>query len=278
LSSRYDESELVQALFACALALSRAEQNAKTGGQMNLLTSKSTVLLAGAAIFCIGFSTVARAENLVTFTGGYTTTFSNRDGDFGAGIYSANIDGMPSSSGIICDDYRDEIATNETWNANAYQVSSLTAANLGETLFGNTIGFSGYAEVATLASMMFNNDSTFGFLSGITQSELASAIWDITTPGGIHGLDPRAKILVAFVKASFSGRSTAAQSYLSSLTNLWILTPNPHPGFGLEPQEMFIRGLNVPEGGAPLLYLLLAALACLGAMFVGRPRARIAQS
>lgn len=232
---------------------------------------RSTVLLAGAALACFGFSTIAQAQVAVTFTGGYSTIFSNNDGMFGAGIYSANIDGAASSSGIICDDYRDEITTNETWNANAYQVSSLTAANLGETLFGNTIGLSGYAEVAALGSMMFNNDTKFGFLSGITQSDLASAIWDITTPGGIQGLDLRAHALVWAVEATFSN-SSRAQTYLSSLSDLWVLTPNPHPGFGSEPQEMLIRHLNVPEGGAPLMYLLLAALSCFGALFIGRRR------
>lgn len=163
---------------------------------MNSLTFKSTVLLAGAAFFCFGFSAAARAGDSVTFTGGYTTTFSNSDG-----IYSANINGTSSRSGIISDDYKNEITTNETWNANDFQV----------------------------------------------------------------------------VEGSFLGRSTAAQSYLGSLTNLWILTPNSHPGFGWERRRMYIRGLNVPEGGAPLLYILLAGLSCFGALFVSIRRPRTAQ-
>jgi hypothetical protein len=166
-------------LFAGRVGFSRTEQNAETEeGNVNSLTLKSAVLLAGAAIFCFGFSATARAESSVTFTGGYTTTFSNSGGHFGTGFYS--------------DDYRNEITTNDTWNGNDHQD----------------------------------------------------------------------------VKGSFSGRS-----YLSSLTNLWILTPGPHPGFGWKPQKRFIRGLNVPEGGAPLLYLLLAGLSCFGTLFLSRRKA-----
>jgi len=173
---------------------------------VNSLTLKSAILLAGAALFCFG-SSAARAENSVTFTGGYSTTFSNSDGHFGAGIH-----GTPFHSGIISDDYRNEITTDETWNGNAYRVSGLTASNFGEPFFGNSIG-----------------------------------------------------------------SSTDAQSYLGSLTNLWILTPNSHPGFGFKPSGIFIRGLNVPEGGAAILYLLLAGLSCFGALFLSRRKARTAQ-
>ena len=167
---------------------------------MNSLTLKSAVLLAGAAFFCFGHSAAARAENPVTFTGGYTTTFSSSDGNFGAGFYGANISGTPSSSRIVSDDFRDEITSDETWNSNAYQVFEM--------------GFSG---------------------------------------------------------------GPTAQSYLGSFTNLWIWTPGPHPGFWWGPRERFIRGLNVPEGGSPFLYILLAGLSCFGALFVSRRRTRTTQ-
>lgn len=168
---------------------------------MNSLTLKSTVVLAGAALFCFGFLPAARAEGSVTFTGGYTTTFSTSDGDFGGGSYHANVNGAHYGSRIISEDYRDEIITNETWNANDDQPT----------------------------------------------------------------------------RVNFLGRSTAAQSYLGSLTDMWILTPGPHPGFGWEPHKMFIRGLNVSEGGAPLLYILLAGLSIFGALFIGRRRKQPAQ-
>lgn len=212
-------------------------------------------------VLCCGLPAFAQVS--VQYTGGYSTTWANSSGDYGAGIYTATINGA-SSPGIICDDFNDEITSGETWNAYAYQASSLTSSNIGETLFGSKIGITGYAEVGTLVSMMFSNSTTYGSLTGITQAELSSAIWDITTTGGISGLDAKALALVAAVEAAFNGNNSAAQSYLATLTNLWILTPTPlGPG---EPQEMWTEGLPVPEGGTALMYLLLAGISCFGAM------------
>lgn len=244
---------------------------------MNSRTLRSTVLLSGAALACFGFLTAARAESSVAFTGGYSTIFSNSDGDAGTGSYSANTNGKFSFSDITCDDYRGKIATNKNWDGCAYQVSGFTANNLGGTLFDNTIGTSGYAEVATLGSMMFGNISSFGAPSGITQHDFDSAIWDVTTPSGIHRPSANASSLAAAVETSFSGNLNGAQPSLGSLSNLWILTPSRHPGFGLAPRELHIRHLNVSEGGDPLLYILLAALSCFGALFVSRRKSKTAQ-
>jgi hypothetical protein len=221
--------------------------------------------MGAAMLLCFGLPAFGQTVVSVDFTGGYSTTWSNWGGDYGAGIYTGTINGA-SSPGIICDDFNDNVTSGETWNAHAFEASSLTSGNIGETLFGNTIGITGYAEVATLVSMMFSGSSTYGSISGITQAELSSAIWDITLGGTLQGLDWKAKALVAAVELAFNGNSAAAQAYLSTLTNLWILTPTPlGPG---EPQEMWTENLSVPEGGAALLYLLLGGLSCFGAMFI----------
>ena len=227
------------------------------------LHTKGFLTILGLTVLCFGLPTFGQAVVSVDFTGGYTTTFGND----GAGIYTATINGA-SSPGIICDDFNDEVTAGETWNANAYQASSLTTSNIGETLFGNSIGVTGYAEVATLASMMFSGSSSYGALTGITQSELSSAIWDLTTPGGISGLDAKANQLVAALTSAFNGNTSTATAYLDTLTNLWILTPDPKTGVGSgEPQEMWTKGLTVPEGGSALLYLMFAGITCFGAMF-----------
>ncbi|HEY1903552.1 MAG TPA: hypothetical protein VGG56_14045 [Terracidiphilus sp.] len=223
--------------------------------------------IAGSALFCFGLPAFGQDVVSVEYTGSYSTTWGNSGGDYGAGIYSATINGA-TSPGIICDDFNDEITTGETWNANAYQASSLASGNIGSTLFGNTIGLSGYAEVATLVSLMFGNGTTYGGITGITQAELSSAIWDITTPGGVSGLDAKATALVASVELAFTGNLSKATSYLAGLTNLWILTPDPLTGVGSgEPQEMWTEALGVPEGGTAFMFLLLAGVSCFGAMF-----------
>jgi len=232
------------------------------------LKVEGLVAVAGLVLFCMSVPAAGQQVVSVQYTGGYSTVWGNSDGTFGAGIYTATINGAPSS-GIICDDYNDEITTNETWNAKAYNVSTLVSSgNLGNTLFGNTIGVTGYAEVATLVSMMFSGTSTFGSITGITQAELSSAIWNLTTPGGISGLDAKATALVLAVKAAFNGNAAAATSYLASLKNLWILTPTPlGPG---EPQEMWTQNLQLAEGGAALMYLCLTGLFCSGAFYLRR--------
>jgi len=226
-------------------------------------------MIAGTALLFLGLPAFGQTVVSVDFTGGYTTTFANSSGDFGAGIYTGMINGG-SSPGIICDDFNDDVTAGENWNAKAYQASSLASGNIGNTLFGNTIGLAGYAEVATLVSMMFGNTSnSYGGITGITQSELSSAIWYITTPGGISGLDAKATALVTAVESAFSGNVSKATTYLATLTNLWILTPDPLTGVGKgEPQEMWTENLNVPEGGAALMFLLLAGVSCFGAMFL----------
>lgn len=238
--------------------------------------------IAGSVLLCSALPAIAQQDVTVQFTGGYTGVFE----DYGAGVYSGTINGQ-SSPGIICDDFNDEITNGEQWNAAAYQASSLVSSgNLDSTLFGSTIGVQGYAEVATLVSALFSNATTLGGVIGVTAGELSSAIWDITTPGGIGGLDGNAAALVKYVMGLYGGSGatpsqiTAATNYLSTLTNLWILTPNPKgyapAGEATEPQEMWTESLaiNAPEGGAALMYLLLAGATCFGAMFLSRREAR----
>lgn len=239
-----------------------------------------SAVMAGVSLLCLGLPAMGQQTVSVHLTGGYSTTFSNIDGTDEAGIYSATINGA-SSPGVICDDYRDEESSTATWNATAYQASSLTSSNIDETLFGKTIGLQGYAEVGTLVSMMFGNVTSYSangyHITGITQSEISSAIWDITTPNGIKGLDSNATNLVKALNKAFGSSLTAAEAYLKTLSNLWILTPDPKTGVGSgEPQEVWTEGMSVPEGGAALLYLLLAGTVCFGTMF--QSRKRVAQS
>jgi len=245
------------------------------------LNFKGIAIFAASVILCTGLPAFGQTDVSVTFTGGYTTTWGNSGGDYGAGIYSADINGAPLPSGMICDDFSDEITTGETWNASAIQASSLASGDISGLLFNGThsgyanIGVTGYAEVATLVSMMFGGVSSYGGVTGVTQAELSSAIWDITQGGTLTGLDTTALALVAAVKTAFGSNASAAEAYLATLTNLWILTPSP-TGVSGEAQEMFVENLAVAEGGAALMYLLLASLFCFGAFFMrNRERATI---
>src|ERR1039458_3979842 len=232
------------------------------------ITVGKLIAIAASLLFCIALPAFGQITT-IDFTGGYTTTWGNFSGDFGAGIYSATIDGL-SSPGIICDDFNDEIVSGETWSATAIRASTLSS-NLESTFFGGAIGLNGYAEVATLVSALFNDTQSLYGLS-VTQAELSSAIWDITSGGTLFGLDPTAQELVGDLTANINTEVTA----LAGDTNLWLLVPNPRSGYtgnaaGREPQEMWtnVQGAgftalisNVPEGGNALIYLLLAGATC----------------
>ena len=110
----------------------------------------------------------------VQFTGGYQAVDWGIGGvNAGAGIYSALISpGIPVSpvnpAGIICDDFNDEIYTNETWGATAYQVSTLGSTTpITDVLFGGAnspayanIGVAGYAAIAYLVEELHNPGNT----------------------------------------------------------------------------------------------------------------------
>jgi hypothetical protein len=242
-------------------------------------SSVRIALFAASLVLFASLPSFGQTVVSVDFTGGYSATWnSGWYGDVEAGTYTASINGATSAPGIICDDFNDSVTSGETWKATEYQVSSLiSSGNLNNTLFGKSIGATGYAEVATLVSLMFGGGTSYAGITGITQAELSSAIWDITTPGGILGLNGTAKALVAAVEAAFGGNTSKADAYLATLTNLFILTPNPKTGVGSgEPQEMWTEGLSAAEGGTALMYLLLASFFCGWAFFVHkRERVRV---
>jgi hypothetical protein len=194
----------------------------------------------------------------------------------GAGFYDGSINGVnvgPTypSPGMICDDYYDHIAGGDHWTATGYQVSALNAGNIGNTLFGNApgwglfgfTGLQGYQALAYLANDMFQN----GVGNQALQSSISQALWYLTSNAVTNGsgisfgsLDAQAVILVNYVL------NPANDPSLSTYTGLWIYTtPFAPPGM----QEMWGQ-IPVPEGGAALMYLLLAGVVCFGAMFYSR--------
>jgi hypothetical protein len=109
------------------------------------------------------------------------------------------------------------------------------------------------------------------FMHGVghpdVQSSISQAIWYLTanavTPGTIlwASLDSGAQTLVTYV-------TTHTLPALSTYADLWLYTqPFAPPAM----QEMWGQ-VPVPEGGAALMYLLLAGVTCFGAMFYSRRR------
>jgi len=236
---------------------------------------KILILMASAAFLFLASIAFAQETVNMYFNGNYQ---GGTVEGAGAGFYDGSINGVnvgPSdpSPGMICDDYYDHISGGEGWTATAYQVSSLNAGNIGaDTLFGgdagwgtvfHITGYQGYEALAYLVNDMFVN----GVGNSSLQADISSALWYLTSNASTGGsgialssLSANAQALVNSVLAAIAGGTIAS---LSSYANLWLYTqPFAPPGV----QEMW--GLTpVPEGGAALLYLLLAGGSCFGAMF-----------
>lgn len=202
-----------------------------------------------------------------------------------AGYYTGTVtaNGVTTSSqpGFICDDYNNSIfLPNESWQATATSFASLVTPGgtptsaLNSVLFGNTIGISGYAAIAYLSNLMASTPAT-------GQGDISAAIWYIGSIGtgtlSLSSLDSIAQGYVTSLLGTGSmfgavGSVTSAAVNELETSSLWIYTPtgqNIVPSGYPFPQEFVgsVAVISVPEGGAAILYLLLALFACAGAIY-----------
>ena len=225
---------------------------------------KKSIFLFFAAALLFVPSVLGQNTNM-SFNGGYQGSNWTYNGEtVGTGFYDGSINGTQvgpgqSSPGMICDDFKDNIYSGETWTANAINAASLTSSNIGQTLFGTALGTSAltvYQEVAYLVFQMFTTTTTPDQQAGYSE-----AIWALT--GGVD----HTKLTgwaAQYYNAVIGGGETLTAAQLASL---WIYTPAV-PG-GNNAQEMWGRvPVPVPEGGAAVGYLLLAGLCCFGAVFL----------
>jgi len=234
------------------------------------------ILLSMSAVFLLSVSSAfAQVGNVpMYFNGGYQGNVwsGGPEGSVATGFYDGSINNVnvgpgQSSPGMTCDDYYDNITSGEHWTATGYQVSALNAGNIGNTLFGGVnanwslvqsglSALQGYAALAYLVNDMF----TQGVGDSKLQSSISQALWYLTSAAmgkPIGGLDSTAQGLVTAALAASSNDP------LSMYSGLWLYTQPFNPN---GPQEMWGQ-IPVPEGGAPLTYLLLAGISCFGAMF-----------
>jgi len=223
-----------------------------------------TKFLAGVifgAILCFALPAFGQNSNL-SFNGGYQGDVwcGGSEGCVATGFYDGTINGQqvgPGGAGglgMICDDYNHNIYNGESWTANGINVSTLGAGNIGSTQFGSTIGLTGYTELAYVVNLMFTTNP-----SSSQQSIYSQVIWALT--GGVSAgqLSSGALTLYNWVIAHAGSLPS-----LSTYVNLMLYTPTDQTGGG--PQEMWGQNMQVPEGGAALLYMLLAGVACFWAI------------
>ncbi len=231
------------------------------------MTNK-TQILAGvifALLLCLALPAVGQNSNL-SFNGGYQGDVwcGGSEGCVATGLYDGTINGQtvgPNGTGglgMICDDYSHNIHSGQSWTANGIDAANLNASNIGSTQFGSTIGLTGYTEVAYLVNLMFTNPNSS------QQAFLSEAIWYLT--GGVSKSQIYNTQAWTYVLAAINFFNNGGS--LSQFANLMLYTPTDQSVNG--PQEMWGQAMQAAEGGAALLYALLAGIACFVAMFYSR--------
>jgi len=186
------------------------------------------------------------------------------------GAYSATDTQTHAPTQIICDDFKDD----SNYNPANYTVN--TFSTLGSTLWGSGAAIQ-YKEAAWLTLGMLNK-------SGVTQGYYSYAIWAVFAPGEVlswlKSYNDTAACNAVFgnnctgtAAAAGSLLYTAQQNYMNggNYSNFLILTPQGCSSTGC-PEQEFFEPMPVPEGGSALIYLLIAGIACFGAMFYSRRR------
>jgi hypothetical protein len=232
---------------------------------------RALILTVAVGLLLFGCSAFGQEKTPIYFDGYDGNSW---DGG-GTGFYYGSINGTnvgphDASPGMLCDDFNDHISNPEGWTAKAFQVSNLLA-NWGtrgsNTLFGGsvTVGYNGYLEMAILVEDTFGNTlSTIpGIVGPVSADDVSEVLWCLTggpsncTKTGANAMSANAYTMLTWLKSlNLSGYNT------SQFANLWLYVPSQKG-----PQEMW-GNVVVAEGGAALLYLLLAGVSCFGAMFL----------
>jgi len=217
---------------------------------------------------CLCFALPAYGQNSsLSFNGGYQGDVwcGGSEGCVATGFYDGVINGQqvgPGGAGglgMICDDYKHNIYSGESWTANGISASALNAGNIGGTQFGATIGLTGYTELAYVVNLMFTTNP-----SSAQQSVYSQVIWALTGGVSYSQLSSAAQSLYSWV-TSHAGSLPSLSTYI----NLMLYTPSDQTANG--PQEMWGQNvMQAAEGGAALLYMLLAGVACFVAMYSSR--------
>jgi hypothetical protein len=194
------------------------------------------------------------------------------------GPYDAQNLTSGGSTQIICDDFYNQSSTNPT----NYTVNSFST--LGNTLFGSALlgaGFSMsavttfYEEAAWLAVGMIGQNSMqqgyysyavwaifdpFGVAQWLSQHDGSAACNAVFGAGswGYHGCSAGTGGLVG------SAEKASSTFTLAQFANVRIFTPQNCKN-GCQGQEFF--QIVAAEGGTTAAYLMLAGLACFGAVF-----------
>lgn len=229
---------------------------------MKITTNGKWLLVVAVAMLC--FAPCALAQTQLTFEGPGGNSY---DGYYTYPYYVQVGVGGPTYA-MIDDDLNSPLSGGQYWNATANSISNLSQLQFsGEGTLANVQ--LEYKEALSLAQALLFSNAGALTVAGGNANLLQEAIWYIFEPdftttqvGGVS--NPDWTTIQALIAWAATHPLTPAQ-----LADWIIWTPTACVGETqtdgcLSGNEMFQL---VPEGGAALLYLLLAGVSCFGAMF-----------
>jgi hypothetical protein len=220
-------------------------------------TSRNFWLAMAAVALCCAPCALGQGQVNITLTSAGSNVM---DGVY-VGPYNATVNGV--STQIICDDFVDDSYVGESWTANV-----TTLSNLSGTKWGNSTQL--YDEAAWLATQMLS-----GTYSGnATQvGYLAYALWAVFAPTQVESWLGANSAAWAAVQGWLN--SACAQKFTpGEFANFFIYMPNLNYPITCNggscptaPPQEFFGFISAAEGGSTLMYVLLTALICMGAIW-----------
>jgi len=211
--------------------------------------------LTAVAILCFASSAFANSGTLTMTSAG-----NNAMHGVYVGPYYATVNGVANTP-VICDDFADDSVVGHTWSFNTNSFSTL-----GSALWGNQA--QNYEAAAWLTLQMLSLNSNPNNATQVAY--LSFAIWSLFDKNALNSLSATQ---LAAVNSWLS--QVPSNLTLSQFSNFVLLTPQGCTnGPGSCPGQEFF--MVTPEGDSVMMYLLLAGLACFGALLLRRRRQALA--
>jgi hypothetical protein len=206
-------------------------------------TQKKLCGVAAVALLCLAPSALADS-NTLTMTGAGNNVMQG----VYVGPYYATVNGVVNTP-VICDDFADDSVIGHSWSFTPNNFSTL-----GSALWGNQT--QNYESAAWLTLQMLSLNSIPGNSTQV--GYLSYAIWSLFDQAALGKLNTTQLAGVSYWKSMIPSNLTT-----SEFANFVILTPKGCAPGTCPGQEFFML---VPEGGSTAIYLLVAGLACFGAI------------
>jgi hypothetical protein len=177
---------------------------------------------------------------------------------------------------LFCDDFKDESYVGVPVGFN----STTIGGNLGGTLWGSTVGITGYQQAAWLSTQLNKNPGAYSYAiwALFDPQSVWNWLWSHNDATGststcdlVFGTNCTSQ--TSGVDFSHEGGYLGAaegQNLSGQFLNWVIYTPMGCTLSQSCASQEFFQPMPVPEGGSALLYLLLAGITCFGAMIYSR--------